>query len=304
MRLVLDARTAAFASLIDYAGVFPPASLPMADAVERYRRLRSGDDRWVVGRFLCRASQLEELAAVATRGMTRGERPWSVGVIMDVSPGAAASVAHEFQREMSPVMEVTSAEVRIGAAPTVGALLDAVSAVDAGVAAFIEVDPEHALRAQMDAIGSSLRDRGMTGGAKIRCGGATPDAIPPVEFVSEFVWEASMAGVPFKATAGLHQPIRHLDEELGAVRHGFVNLLLGSVAADQGEDRATVSAIVAEEDSREFTIGPMAASWRHLSFPGSAVRRSRSFGFLAFGSCDADEPIGALRDLAFLGEGA
>lgn len=303
MRLVLDARTAAFASLVDYAGVFPPASLPMPDAIAGYRRLRSSDDRWVVGRFLCRASQLEHLAAAATSGMTRGEPAWRVGVIMDVSPGAAASLAHEFQREMAPFMEVDAAEARIGSAGSAGALLDAISAIDQGVAAFVEIDASDEARPQIDAIAGGLRDRGMVGGAKLRCGGTDPTAFPSVEAVTEFIWQASLAGVPFKATAGLHQPIRHRDEALGVHRHGFVNILMASVAADQGEERGTVELIVAETDPDAFSMRAATLSWRDVAYPGSAIRRSRSTGFLAFGSCDADEPIDALKDLSMLGEG-
>jgi hypothetical protein len=303
MRLVLDARTAAFASLVDYAGVFPPASLSMAEAVDTYRRLRSSHDRWVIGRFLCRASDLESLAAVATAAMTRGEPPWSIGVIADMSAGAAASIAHEFHREMSPVMEVGAAEVRIGSVDDAGAHVDAISTIDPDVATFIEIDASEGVAPQLRAIVAALRDRGRTGGAKIRCGGESADLFPSTERLAEFVWEASLAAVPFKATAGLHQPIRHHDEDPGVYRHGFVNLLLASVAADQGESRHTIEDIVAEVDPDAFTFGAAAITWRNIVFPGSAIRRSRTRGFLAFGSCDAHEPIEAMRSHAMLGEG-
>lgn len=303
MRLVLDARTAAFASMIDYAGVFPPASRPMADAVDTFRRLRDSDERWVVGRFLCRASQLEDLAAVATAGMTRGEPPWPVGVVMDMSPGAAASVAHEFQWEMAPAMEITAAEVR-AAADDPGRLLDAVSSIDADVTPFIEIDRDVPLAAQVEAIGAALSNRGVAGGLKLRCGGVDADAFPSVADVAGFIWETSLADIPFKATAGLHAPLRHRDPELGVMRHGFVNILLASVAAGRGEPRSVVEAIVAETEPDAFALGPATASWRNIAFPGSAIRRSRMHGLHAFGSCDIDEPLAGLRSLGFLGEGA
>lgn len=304
MRLVLDARTAAFAALIDYGGTFPPASLGMSAAVDVYRGLRTAPERWTMGRFLCRASDLHDLAGVATSGMTRGEAPWSIGVIVDMSPGAAASIAQEFQREMAPAMEVGAAEVRIEAAAGPDEIVDAISSIDQDVACFIEVDRGADLAPQIAAIGVALRDGGMTGGAKLRCGGPTADSIPSVEEVTEFVWEASLAGVPFKATAGLHEPIRRFDAALGVERHGFVNLLLAAVAADQGEPRAVVADIVAETDRSAFGFGATTASWRHVAIPGSGIRRARRKGLLSFGSCDADEPIAELRTLGFLGEGA
>src|SRR5579871_2402617 len=47
---------------IDYAGVFPPAKLELASALEHYIRYRGGAEAWILGRFAVRTSQLDELA--------------------------------------------------------------------------------------------------------------------------------------------------------------------------------------------------------------------------------------------------
>jgi hypothetical protein len=304
MRLALDARTAAFGSLIDYAGTFPPASLPMDEAVETFRRIRGTPNRWVMGRFLCRASELERLAAVATGSLRRGEPPWSIGVIFDITHGAAAALGQEFQREMAPIMSVASAEARATPEAPPGALIDAMATIDPDITAFIEVDTAANLKEQIRGIGTALRERGRPGGAKLRCGGTTPEAFPTVDDVASFIWETSGSSMPFKATAGLHHPVRHHDEGLGVWRHGFVNILLASVACDAGESRSTVEQIVAETDPDAFAIGTMAASWRDVSLPGAAIARSRRSGFTAFGSCDVDEPLAELTTHSFLGDGA
>lgn len=303
MRLAVDARTAAFSGLIDYAGVFPPASLPMHEAVAGYRAVMASDDRWLIGRFLVRASQLQELAAVATHFLVAGEQPWSIGVVLDVSPGAGASLGHDFQREMSPAMSIAAFELILEPGADPGRLIDTVAPIDPDLAVFIEVDRVEPLDDQIRAIGVALRDRGRRGGAKLRCGGLAHDDFPTVDEVTEFVWAASFADVPFKATAGLHQPIRHRDPAIGVWRHGFVNLLIGSVAADAGQSRSVVREIIAESDPTAFSITPVAASWRGVVLPGSAIRRSRQRGLVAFGSCDIDEPRDALAGLSFLGDG-
>jgi hypothetical protein len=306
MRLTLDARTAAFGGLIDYAGLFPPASLPVADAVGEYRDLRTSLHRWVGGRFLCRASDLEEIAAVAVRGFERGESPWEIGMIVDMSPGAAASLGQAFQRELSPIMSITAVEARLSgpAVTDAGMLLDAIATIDRDTAAFLEIDPAGSTRKQIHEIGEAIRDRGMRGGAKLRCGGETRDRFPDVDQVATFIWEATLASLPFKATAGLHQPIRHHDDALDVWRHGFLNILMASAACDAGEDHSIVEAIIAESDPTAFSVSAMTASWRTVSLPGSAIRRSRQSGFVAFGSCDLEEPLTALDDLGFLGEGS
>ncbi|HSJ71887.1 MAG TPA: hypothetical protein VLA29_09615 [Acidimicrobiia bacterium] len=303
MRLAIDARTAAFSGLIDYAGVFPPASLSMSDAVAGYRATIASDDRWIVGRFLVRASQLQELAAVATHSLVAGDQPWNIGVVCDTSPGAGASLGLDFQREMSPAMTIAAFELMLAPGDAPGNLIDTVATIDPDLAVFIEVDREGPLDDQVRAIGDALRDRGRRGGAKLRCGGLTKDDFPTVDEVTEFVWAASFADVPFKATAGLHQPIRHRDAAIGAWRHGFVNLLIASVAADAGQPISVVREIVAESDPTAFAITPVAASWRDVVLPGSAIRRSRLRGLVAFGSCDIDEPREALAGMSFLGDG-
>jgi hypothetical protein len=305
MRLVVDARTSAFAAFVDYAGLFPPASLTIERAVEGYRRNRASTSAWVSGRFLVRASQLEELAAVATSTMSRDEGPWEIGVVFDTPPAEAASQAAAFHAEMEPALSVAAAEARI-LDPTldaIRALVTTIGSINPDVVAFLEVLRASDIRAQIDAIGTVLDEAGMTGGAKLRCGGITADLFPSTKEVAGFIIGAAEASVPFKATAGLHQPIRHFDEALDVWRHGFVNLLIATAAAAAGEAEEVVHDIVAETDPDAFAISPAFATWRELRFPGSALRRMRQHNFIAYGSCDFDEPIDALTDLSLLGEG-
>jgi len=305
MRLVLDARTAAFGGLIDYAGLFPPASKLIDEAVADYARLRSEDSRWIVGKFLCRASELEKLAAAAVRHMRRGDVPWEVGAIFDMGPGVAAMLVNDFQTEMSPALSVTSVEAKTPRpdGDAIATTVESIGALDTDTAIFVEVVRGQSMGPQIEAIAVNLRSRGLRGGAKLRCGGLTALDFPTVEEVTDFLWTATNEQLPFKATAGLHQPIRHFDTDPDVWRHGFVNLLVASVACNEGADTETIGAIVAESDPGAFTVSAAAARWRDVYLPGSAIRRSRRNGLIAYGSCDIDEPISALADLNFLGGG-
>jgi hypothetical protein len=222
-----------------------------------------------------------------------------------MAPGAAAMVVNDFQTEMSPALSVTSVEVKTPRpdGDAIATTIEAMGALDSDTAVFVEVVKGAPMAPQVEAIATNLRSRGLTGGAKLRCGGLTSDDFPTVEEISEFLWESTNERLPFKATAGLHQPIRHFDAEAGVWRHGFVNLLVASVSCDEGATIETVREIVAESDPDAFTISASAARWNTMHLPGSAIRRSRRNGFIAYGSCDIDEPITALRDLDFLGEG-
>ena len=57
----MDARRALLGRLFDHAPLFPPASMAMPDALAEDRRAQASEHAWLLGRFVCPASQLQEL---------------------------------------------------------------------------------------------------------------------------------------------------------------------------------------------------------------------------------------------------
>ncbi|MEX2645404.1 MAG: hypothetical protein WD249_04000 [Gaiellaceae bacterium] len=57
----MDARHALLGRLIDHAPLFPPASLPLDEALAEHERARAGAHAWLLGRFVVPASRLAEL---------------------------------------------------------------------------------------------------------------------------------------------------------------------------------------------------------------------------------------------------
>lgn len=56
-----DARRAALHALIDHAPLFPPASLPVPDAIDEDRRARADERDWLLARLVWPASKLDSL---------------------------------------------------------------------------------------------------------------------------------------------------------------------------------------------------------------------------------------------------
>jgi RNA polymerase sigma factor (sigma-70 family) len=52
---------ALLSNVIDYAGMFPPATLPLEEAIRNYLRYRQEPESWMLGRFICPAARLQEL---------------------------------------------------------------------------------------------------------------------------------------------------------------------------------------------------------------------------------------------------
>jgi hypothetical protein len=69
----VDARQALLAQLIDHAPLFPPASMPLDEAVAAHARARASEHAWLLGRFVVPASRLGEL----------GDLPLRLSVVLD-----------------------------------------------------------------------------------------------------------------------------------------------------------------------------------------------------------------------------
>jgi hypothetical protein len=142
-----------------------------------------------------------------------------------------------------------------------------------------------------------LKRRGLR--AKIRTGGITADAFPTPEAVAEFIRACKREGVPFKATAGLHHPLRCVKpltyEPNAAVgtMHGFLNVFLAAAMVEDAE------AILAETDAKAFTFDDDGAAWRDRRVSIDELKAMREFA-TSFGSCSFEEPINDLKELGWL----
>ncbi|MFL6248361.1 MAG: hypothetical protein ACJ74H_20215 [Thermoanaerobaculia bacterium] len=136
--------------------------------------------------------------------------------------------------------------------------------------------------------------------AKIRTGGVTVDAFPPIGDVAQFLRACKRAGVAFKATAGLHHPLRCMkpltyapDAPTGTM-HGFLNVFLAAALLEHADE------ILTEEDPRAFGFDDDGAEWRGHRVSTDALRVMRRDFATSFGSCSFEEPIGDLRELGWL----
>ncbi len=135
--------------------------------------------------------------------------------------------------------------------------------------------------------------------AKLRCGGMTADAFPSVDEVVEFIAAAATARIPFKATAGLHHPVRRLDETSGFTMHGFLNILAAAALAP----RVTANNAVIGYCRRR----PQAFAFERIRSHGATsasataeLEATRRNAFVSYGSCSFAEPVDDLTALGLL----
>ena len=138
---------------------------------------------------------------------------------------------------------------------------------------------------------------------KLRMGGVTPEAFPSAAAVARAVESAVRAGVRFKATAGLHHPIRsfhrltYAKDSPAGMMHGFINLIGAVALIHCGAAAAEAERVLDEQDPNAWSLTPQGLAWRSFSWTAVTLAKVRE-KFVSFGSCSFEEPM---RDLEALG---
>jgi hypothetical protein len=286
---------------IDYAGLFPPAALDMAGAVERYARYRRGPDAWALGRFVVPVARLGELeaAVAALDPAARGAGAWRLNALAVPPLGPAFAAVSAFNqagagRSAWPA-RIESIDVKVSSRDEIGQVPAAPD-----IERYVECPVDDGLEDLLDAAAAA----GVR--AKVRTGGTTPDAIPPPAAVGRFLAACARRRLPVKATAGLHhafRSIRPLTDEPAArtaMMHGFLNVLVAAALADaHGLDDDRVTEVLEESSPREFAFSDDAITWRGLRVGPAHLGASSRLG-RSFGSCSFEEPLDDLRALGLL----
>jgi len=309
-----SAKRALLEHLIDDASLFPPAALAMRPALRAHARLRESAYWWVTGRFVAPASRLEELAAARNPA----DGPLDLSVVLD--SGASGAKGDTVRADLHRIdrlagqngVTVSSLEARLpnvvlDAAATERIVADIVERYPSGEVAFWyepayeagwKAAPESWLTVLANARAAAPAN--VTLGAKVRCGGATAGATPSVEDLAAFLVAAHAHDVPWKATAGLHHPVRGLHAGAAAPAHGFLNVIFAGVALHAGVlEAARVAEVLAETDPRAFVVDPLHVAWRGVRLEPEQIGAARA-RIVGFGTCSFDEPVNDLRELGIL----
>ena len=285
---------ALLSGLIDYAGLFPPAALPMQQAVQNYARYLASPDAWALARFVLPVSRFAEFES-AMKSIAPIE-PWGVSALLGTSPEAELSEVDQFNNRNKGRAAVDAIEVKASSSDEICHIR---AFVRGSITAYFEIPTENP--------GELLPTiRAIHARAKIRTGGVTPNAFPSSESVAHFVAECAKHHVAFKATAGLHHPLRCVKpltcepDAQTSVMHGFLNVFLTAILARQHASCDDLHELLESRDRQEFHFDDNSLHWRHHTITVDQVRDARRHLAISFGSCSFEEPLADLRELKFL----
>jgi hypothetical protein len=293
--------------LIDYAGLFPPASLGMAASVTNYGAYSRSEWNWILGRFIVPVSRLGEfeqaLAGLPTPISGTTFTNWRLSLLLGSDPGADVARIREFNARMASLSFgkralVESVEVKIASAEEIARFS---VIIPAEFVTYFEIPIQ--ISGCSECI-SAVADCGRR--AKIRMGGERPDKFPASESVIEFMRLCAAAHVLFKATAGLHHPLRSVNrltyqsDGPSGMMHGFLNVFLAAVFLRAGMETGTALQLIEEQSSQAFHFDLDGVSWRDHRISGDEIAAARAGFAVSFGSCSFTEPVDDLRSLHLL----
>ena len=298
--------------LIDYAGLFPPAGLAMRPAVENFETHRHSKPGWMLGRFIVPVSRLQEFEDAfeqlppvllpLVRAIREDARKWRLSALIGTDIAADLAAIQEFNRRHASRQD--GREVFIDAielkAQTPDDIRKAAQLVPSGLQTFFEIPISTSLQENIAAIKAVKKC------AKVRTGGETANLFPSIENLARFLAACANAKLCFKATAGLHYPIRaahrftYEPDSPSGTMHGFVNVFLAASFMLYGMDASAATALLIEESGAAFRFPDHGVTWHNEILSNAQLLRARQSFCLSFGSCSFEEPVDDLRVLQLL----
>jgi hypothetical protein len=300
------AMTVLLRDLADYAGLFPPASQPMPKSVANYDRYLQSEWSWILGRLILQVARLTEFerafASLPTRAPEKGLQNWRLSALLGSDVEADIDRINEFNaraafKKAVKRAVVESVEVKVANAADIKRLA---AIIPSHLATYFEIP----LSGGEEECIAAAADSGRC--AKIRTGGETADKFPESENVIEFMRQCAAANVPFKATAGLHHPLRSVrrftyqPESATGLMHGFINVFLAAAFLRTGMAPNVALQLLEERSPHAFHFTPKVISWREHELTRDEIATTRKTSAISFGSCSFTEPVDDLKSLQLL----
>jgi Glycine/D-amino acid oxidases (deaminating) len=286
------------AEIVDYAGLFPPSAVSMAEAVTNFANYKNSSYNWMLGRFVVPVTRLAEFAVQAEDFFMRDDEIWRLSVLASDDIDETLSLVEDFNERFSPYAACDALEIKTDSCAYIETVA---AAVPPDYTNYFEIPIREDLADFVVTLAVNKQR------AKIRTGGVTPEAFPRAETITRFIRTCLAANVPFKATAGLHHPIRcrrpltyEADAPIG-VMYGFLNVFLAAAFARQGFKPSLLNEILEEEWEESFVFEDSGVLWRQEHFVSSSqIKYLREKSAISFGSCSFEEPVADLKELGLL----
>jgi len=295
--------------LIDYAGLFPPSELPFEEAFTNYKKYFLSSDSWILNRFICPVSKLDNLPSHFPDFTSAKPLPLSVLITGNFEDddylkkfNDEINTIKAFENKYGEVCQIQSLEAKIevqndSLKDILSLLSSSIEPLDNSVDIFLEPKARNfpSISNQISVL--AIQNIHL----KLRCGGIVPEAFLSSEKIASALVNCKNSGIKLKFTAGLHHPISHFNEQMGTKMHGFVNVFGAALLfyIDSINQKDLIQ-ILDDENSDNFRFENSSFFWKNASLSAKAIGVLREEALLSYGSCSFDEPRDGLRSLGWM----
>jgi hypothetical protein len=314
-----NSKVALLSGVIDYAGTFAPASLPLPDALKKAATFRkTGKHPWIYSKVALPFPEIKKLDPGTLYHAGSDGAPW---LFTALAAPFLDTNGNEFLRQVewdlreirrwnnrfqttSLRMQIVSYEVRLSPDVThkskanlvhdfLAPALDRFVDLGGGtVVPFFEVSLEGNWKDGLRSTGEALNmwvhemeETELVPGLKVRTGGTY---LPSAEQLTAVVETVAGFRLKFKATQGLHRPISREKE------WGFVNLFATlAFAQNMGSEKFTrddIKRCLECSNAKDFQFAEEILKWDKFELKAEEIENARKEHGATFGSCSLDEP--------------
>lgn len=305
---VASSLRALLARSIDYAGMFPPASLELEAAMKEYVSYARSNEAWMLSTFVLPVKSFGDAARFVSEFNEKSPFRISAlgsktinGVDFIEELKLTAKGIREFGGEYPKEVRIEQLEMPLPSTVTPELMRETSDILaDLPISAFFEAPATRAektisLLAEHNAQSASPKLN-----FKLRTGGVAADSFPTSSEIARVIVAVARQRVPVKFTAGLHHPVRMFRDEVNTKMHGFLNVFgAGVLALEHGWGEQRTAMVLEDENPESFVFDGGVFRWRDWEIGSDGIEKQRRL-ITSFGSCSFDEPREDLRALKLL----
>jgi hypothetical protein len=274
--------------LFDYAGLYPPAGLEMQALARNYHNYRHGRHAYALGRLVIDLNRMEESRKVAGECL----RKFRLSLII-----TAPQDLDGLHRLLDEGLKIEAVEIKT---ETLSEIERIARRLPVEVSTYFEVAVAAGDAKALDAICAAGAQ------VKLRMGGLVADAFPSPRATAGMLQALADRHLMFKATAGLHHPLRsrhpytNAPDSAVGVMHGFVNLCCAAALIHFGGDAIDAALILEETDPHAWKLSTETIAWRDFRWTAFQIEEVRQEFLRCVGSCSFTGPLVDLETLGWL----
>ena len=274
--------------IMDYAGLFPPASLDPQKALGNYQAHKTAAMGWMLNTFIIPAPLLNHWETLSPPPI-----PLTL-ILPPTAPTPHTSAPHTSSPGIK-ALETRVTDLEPTATAERVAQLKKWAPKRPSPPIFLEAAPQARSVELIHSLGR-LKDKA---GFKLRCGGEEDPPAP--ELVGQTLMACAHHDLPMKFTAGLHHPISHWSPQKGKQRYGFINVFTAALLAfTKRLVPKEIEACLLDEMPDHFTFDPDQLIWKEHALSSRAIHSLRKNRITGFGSCSFETPVAELAALGFM----